>query len=287
MNFFRKLERKFGRFAIPNLMYYIIFLYGAGLLLNITSPGFYEVYLSLNAEAILHGQIWRLVTFLICPPQSSQWFVLLAIYLYYSLGTTLERVWGTFRFNVFFFMGILGHILAAFLIYFITGISLPMSPYYLNESIFLAFAFTFPDMQFLFMFLLPIKAKHLGGFYAFLLLYSFLFGGILMKIEIGVSMLNLVVFFLMTRNYRALNPREMARRQNFKKEMGKAQVQKIALTHHRCAVCGRTEQDDPDLEFRYCSKCEGNLEYCMDHLYTHRHVTKEDLEEMKKNGAGK
>ena len=156
MNFFRKLERKFGRFAIPNLMYYIIMMYAAGFVMSLFNPYFYVQYLALDAAAILRGQVWRIVTFLVCPPQSGVLFALLAMYLYYSIGSTLERVWGTFRFNMFFFMGVLGHIIAAFLVYGVTGFSVPMSPYYLNESLFLAFACTFPEMQFLLIFI-PIR----------------------------------------------------------------------------------------------------------------------------------
>lgn len=280
MNFFRKLERKFGRFAIPNLMYYIIMMYAAGFVMSLFNPYFYVQYLALDAAAILRGQVWRIVTFLVCPPQSGVLFALLAMYLYYSIGSTLERVWGTFRFNMFFFMGVLGHIIAAFLVYGVTGFSVPMSPYYLNESLFLAFACTFPEMQFLLIFI-PIRAKYLGMMYGALLVYSFLTGGIIAKIEIVVSMLNFIIFFLMTRNYRKASPKEMVRKQKFKNEMQKAQIQKISLTHHKCAVCGRTEKDDPNLEFRYCSKCAGNLEYCMEHLYTHKHVTEEELKDSK------
>ena len=135
MNFFRKLERKFGRFAIPNLMYYIIMMYAAGFVMSLFNPYFYVQYLALDAAAILRGQVWRIVTFLVCPPQSGVLFALLAMYLYYSIGSTLERVWGTFRFNMFFFMGVLGHIIAAFLVYGVTGFSVPMSPYYLNSGV--------------------------------------------------------------------------------------------------------------------------------------------------------
>ena len=205
MNFFRKLERKFGRFAIPNLMYYIIMMYAAGFVMSLFNPYFYVQYLALDAAAILRGQVWRIVTFLVCPPQSGVLFALLAMYLYYSIGSTLERVWGTFRFNMFFFMGVLGHIIAAFLVYGVTGFSVPMSPYYLNESLFLAFACTFPEMQFLLIFI-PIRAKYLGMMYGALLVYSFLTGGIIAKIEIVVSMLNFIIFFLMTRNYRKDQP---------------------------------------------------------------------------------
>ena len=284
MNFFRKLERRFGRYAIPNLMYYIIILYAIGFVMNMVNPWLYPYYFALDARAILNGQIWRLVTFLICPPASGLFLALITMYLYYSLGSTLERVWGTFRFNVFFFMGVLGHILAAFLVYFVAGMSVPMSPYFLNESLFLAFAATFPETQFWLLFF-PIRAKWFGLFVGAQLLYSFLVGGIVVKIEIGVSLLNFIVFFLMTRNYHAVSPKEIARRQNFRREVKKAEVQKIALTRHKCAVCGRTEKDDPNLEFRYCSKCAGGLEYCLDHLYTHRHVTEEELKGKKGDNA--
>ena len=90
MNFFRNLEYKYGKYAIRNLMYYIIMMYLAGILLNLINPMFYYLYLSLDAKAILSGQIWRVVTFLICPPASGILFNLIAMYLYYSLGTTLE-----------------------------------------------------------------------------------------------------------------------------------------------------------------------------------------------------
>ena len=278
MKFLRKLERNFGKYAVPNLMYYIILMYGAGIVIDLVMPGLYYQYLCLDAAAILRGQVWRLVTFLICPPSSGIFFNLIAMFLYYSLGTTLERVWGTFRFNLYFFSGILFHIIAAFVIYFLMGVSVSLTPFYLNNSLFLAFAATFPQMQFYLYGLLPIRAYWLGIFIGAEFLYEFLFGGLIARICIGLALLNFVIFFMMTRNYSKISPREIKRKQKFKSDMKTAQAEKIRLTHHKCAVCGRTEKDDPNLEFRYCSKCEGNLEYCMDHLYTHKHVTKEDLE---------
>ncbi len=278
MKFLRTLERKFGKYTIPNLMYYIILMYGAGIVIDLVMPGLYYQYLCLDAAAILKGQVWRLVTFLVCPPSAGIFFNLIAMFLYYSLGTTLERVWGTFRFNLYFFSGILFHIIAAFVIYFLTGVSVPLTPFYLNNSLFLAFAATFPQMQFYLYGLLPIRAYWLGIFIGAEFLYEFLFGGLIARICIGLAMLNFIIFFMMTRNYSKISPKEIKRKQKFKSDMQTAQAEKIRLTHHKCAVCGRTEKDDPNLEFRYCSKCEGNLEYCMDHLYTHKHVTKEDLE---------
>ena len=179
-----KMERKFGRYAIPNLMYYIVILYAVGVLVQMMAPAFYIQYLMLDARAILHGQIWRVVTFMIWPPSGSLFFNLIAIYLYYNLGMTLERVWGTFRFNVYFFMGVIGHVLAALLIYIITGQVYILTTDYLNFSLFFAFAATFPEMQFYLFFVLPIKAKYLALFDGLYFVYGFLFGGMSQRIAI-------------------------------------------------------------------------------------------------------
>lgn len=276
MTFFNKLERKFGKYAIHNLMYYIMILYAAGILVGLINPLLYPMFLALDARAVLDGQVWRLVTFLICQPGSGILFNLIAIYLYYSLGRTLESYWGAFRFNVYFFMGVIGLIIASFAIYFMTGISVPLSTYYLNNSLLLAFVVMFPNTQFYFYGVLPIKAKWLGLFYGAEFVYEFFFGGLAAQVAIGMSFLNFIVFFIITKG-KQIDPKVIKRRQEFKTKMKTAQVQKIILSRHKCSVCGRTDKDNPDLEFRYCSKCEGNREYCMDHLYTHRHVTKKDI----------
>ena len=114
MNWLDKLERKFGRYAIHNLMYYIIVLYVAGLVLQLFVPEFYYQYLCLDVPAILRGQVWRVVTFIIQPPQTSYLFMVFALYLYYMLGKSLEQTWGAFRFNLYFFAGMLFHVIAAF-----------------------------------------------------------------------------------------------------------------------------------------------------------------------------
>lgn len=162
MNWLSKLERKFGRYAIPNLMNYIILLYGGGFILQLVNPSFYYQYLSLNAAAILHGQVWRIVTFIIQPPSTSVIFVIFALYLYYMIGMQLERAWGAFRFNLYFFSGVLFHVIAALAAYLLTGVSLPLDTWYLNMSLFFAFAALYPDMQFLLFFFIPVKVKWLA-----------------------------------------------------------------------------------------------------------------------------
>ncbi|MCI9615400.1 MAG: rhomboid family intramembrane serine protease [Dorea sp.] len=288
-NWLSKLERKFGRYAVPNLMYYIIILYAAGFVLDIVNPEFYYRYLSLNAQAVLHGQLWRIVTFIIQPPSDSLVFIVFALYLYYMIGQHLEQAWGAFRFNLYFFSGMLFHVIAALLAYAVTGLILPMSIWYLNMSLFFAFAALYPDVQFLVFFMIPVKVKYLALIDALYFIYpvvqAFLpayggnaYLGIYYKanaMEAVVSLLNFLIFFLGSRNMRPYSPKQRKRKREFQQNIKRAQrpVQMYANgARHMCAICKRTELDDPNLEFRYCSKCNGNYEYCQDHLFTHTHV---------------
>lgn len=284
-----KLERRFGRYAIHNLMYYIIILYALGFVLNLLNRDFYYQFLSLDAAAILHGQIWRIVTFIIQPPSDSLIFIIFMLHLYYMIGQQLEAAWGAFRFNLYFFSGMVFHVIAALLVYMTMGISLPLSVWYLNMSLFFAFAALYPNMQFLLFFAIPVKVKYLalidGLYFAYAVLQAFLpayggsgqFGIYYKANAVGavVSILNFLIFFLGSRNMRPYSPQQIRRKREFQKNIRKAQrpVQMYPNgAKHRCAVCGRTELDDPNLEFRYCSKCAGNHEYCQVRLFTHTHV---------------
>lgn len=289
MNWISKLERKFGRYAIPNLMMYIIILYGVGFVLNLINPSFYYTYLSLDAQAILHGQIWRIFTFIIEPPSDSLIWIIFALYLYYFIGKQLEMAWGAFRFNLYFFSGVLFHVIAAILAYLITGVSLQLGTTYLNMSLFFLFAALFPDEQLYLYMIIPIKVKWLaifdGIFFVWAVIQAFLpsYGGNALygayykanALAAVVSILNFLIFFISSRHMQPYTPKQMKRKHDFKKNVRQAErpVNFYAGgARHRCAVCGRTELDDPNLEFRYCSKCNGNYEYCQDHLFTHQHV---------------
>lgn len=287
MNWINKLERKFGKYAIPNLMYYIIILYAIGFVIDLVAPSFYYSYLSLDAWAILHGQIWRIITFIIQPPSTSLLFVVFTLYLYYMIGRALENVWGTFRFNLYFFTGVILHVIAALLTYAITDVSLPMGTSYLNLSLFFAFAAVYPNHEFLLFMIIPIKVKYLalidGIYFAYTILQAFMpaygggYYGVYYKasaLSAFVSLLNFLVFFLSTRNMKKYSPKEVHRKKTYKRavKQGRANQMRPDGARHRCAVCGRTELDDVNLEFRYCSKCNGNYEYCQDHLFTHEHI---------------
>lgn len=289
MNWIEKLERRFGRYAIPNLMNYIIILYAAGFVLNLINPEFYTNYLSLDASAILRGQIWRIVTFVIDPPSNSILWIIFSLYLYYFIGRQLEMAWGAFRFNLYFFSGMLFHVIAAILAYVITGVSLQLGTGYLNLSLFFLFAALFPDTEFLLYMFIPIKVKWLalidGIYFLWTVVQAFLpvYGGNPVygvvyqanALAAVVSLLNFIVFFLSSRRMQPYTPKQMKRKHEFKKKVRSASRPNNVYANgakHRCAVCGRTELDDENLEFRYCSKCNGNYEYCQEHLFTHQHV---------------
>ena len=304
-NFLNKLERKFGKYAIPDLIRYVIFLYGAGAIIglmdSLNGTNIYYNYLCLDVNAVLHGQIWRLFTYLLEPYGFTSGggflisilFFFIKVQLFLMFGRSLEQAWGTFRFNLYFFSGYILNIVAAFILYLSP---LHASVYesgfeYIYWAMFFAFAVLNPDMQFLLYFIIPIKVKWLAVIDAVYLIYSagrnFIFGikylamGDIVAHQYGaaymsaaiaivVAMANFLIFFFATRNYARISPKDIHRRRKFKKE---ASVNKGA-PRHRCAICGRTELDDENLDFRFCSKCDGNYEYCSDHLFTHKHVKK-------------
>lgn len=286
-----KFEKKFGKYAIKNISLALILCYACGYLISWINLDFLYC-LTLNPYKILHGQIWRLVTWIIVPPEKFDFFTLIMLYFYYSIGTTLEHTWGTYRYNLYLLLGMVFTAVGAFGLmgymylfrpeviamygteYLFTILSTMFGTYYVNMSIFLAFAATFPNMQVLLFFFIPIKVKIMGIIYGALLLHQFITGygenfrTIGNRFAIAASLLNFVVFFLTSRSMIHMSSKQVKRRQEFRREVKKS----TKITRHKCAICGRTEESNPELEFRFCSKCEGNYEYCQDHLFTHTHV---------------
>lgn len=297
-----KLERRFGRYAIPDLIKYVVALYCAGAVLGMLNRDIYDNYLCLNMGAVFHGQVWRLFTFLIEPYGFSEGmsmlisiiFFLFQVNLFFLFGRSLEQAWGTFRFNMYFFSGYLLNIIAALILYLSPlHISYYNSGFqYIYWSMFFAFALLNPNMEFLLYMVLPIKVKWLAILDAVFMLYQIfgnIRGGIFYMrfyseeahaiagtcfsaaVAIVVAMANFLIYFFATRNYQRINPKEIHRRRDFRRKTT-AGGRYEGGARHRCAVCGRTELDNENLDFRFCSKCEGNYEYCSDHLFTHQHV---------------
>lgn len=189
MNLLNKLERKFGRYYISNLMLYIVI--GTGIVfafqyLFSELPLLY--FLSFNKAAILHGQIWRIISFIFIPESGNPISMVFWLYLYWMIGSSLETQWGGFNFNVYYFSGMLFAIIGGF----ITGYA---TVYYLNLSLFLAMAAVNPNMQLLLFFFLPVKMKWLAWLDAAYLIYLFIIGSWSSRLIILFSMLNFLLFF--------------------------------------------------------------------------------------------
>lgn len=284
MNFLNNLERKYGRYAIRNLPAVMIGLYVAGYILQTFSPAVLTL-LRLEPYYILRGQIWRIITWVIIPPSSLDIFTIIMLMFYFSIGQTLERTWGSFRFNVYIFMGIIFTVIGAFVLYAVYAllgmysynmviIGYYFSTYYINMSIFLAFALSYPEMQVMLYFIIPVKMKWMGVLYGVLIGYSFIRSAWPVRVAIIASLLNFIIFFFSTRNSGRISPQQIRRKAAFRQSVRSALPSGTNGARHKCAVCGRTELDDPTLEFRYCSKCDGAYEYCNDHLFTHQHIKK-------------
>ena len=275
------------RFGIPNLMRVIVIgnvaVYVLMLLTQANDANALS-FLTFNLNALLHGEVWRLVTFVFVPAYSSPFALLISLYFYYWIGSTLERQWGTAKFNLYYISGTLLTVLGVVLASLISG-----NPYltaagtgYVNLSMFFAFAFLFPDTTVLLFFILPVKMKWLayldGALFAFDIIKAIgahNWAGVVLPI---VALLNFAVFIWPEVHYL----KERAKYQNSRKtvQFRQAQQQQAKQAQqqgyrHKCAVCGRTDTDYPDLQFRYCSKCVGYHCFCQDHIFNHVHFTEE------------
>ena len=328
-DFVNRLERRFGAYAIPNLTRVIIGCYVIGYILERVNPNA-MLYMMLEPGAILRGQIWRIITWMLVPPGGSTgglgiFFTIIMLFFYLSIGSSLERAWGDFRYNLYIFGGMLISLITAFIVWGIFRAASPslaesgaldiyigmtFSTSYVVMSILLAFAATFPEVQVMLYFVIPIKMKWIGILDGCFILYDIIqdlrlifTGDVIAFIPLAAvisSLLNFVIFFFMSRDLRRFSFSEQKRKRDFKRSYaaGEAMARNRAASarggnenrgpetqktvkpqrfaRHRCCICGRTEISDPELEFRYCSKCEGSYEYCMDHLYTHTHVKASD-----------
>lgn len=282
-----RFAMKHPRFGIPNLMKFIVI--GNVLVYLLAAFAGYEAvsFLGFSWTAVAHGELWRLVTFIFMPGYYSTGDVLwlaLFLYLYYMIGTTLEREWGTAKFNLYYFSGVALTLIVgivAGLVFrtdlYITGAD------YVNLSMFFAFAMLYPDVQFLLFFFIPVKVKWLAWFDAALFAFAVarnLFTAPLMALLPVVALLNFFVFFWPRITSELAWRRSRTRHQTshqtiqFKSAIRQQKKKETQRGYrHKCAVCGRTDADHPELEFRYCSRCAGYHCFCLDHIFNHEHFT--------------
>ena len=277
MKFLTKLERKFGRYAIPNLTNYMVGCAVIGYVLSLFRGTIIQ-YLQFNPQMILSGQVWRLVTWIVCPPTGLSFFLIFTLFLYYHAGRNLEYVWGTFHYNLYIFSGLLFNVIGSLVMYFITNLSIGTGTYYIYLTTLLAYFFTFPNMEIRFSFFIPIKMKWMGYIDLALIAVDFYNIGKIeipylvwgVRLQIIFALLNFFIFMILLKNTRKISHTEKKNQKNFKSQVREQMRKQISV--HRCAICGRTKDEYPELEFRFCSKCKGNYEYCQEHLFTHSHV---------------
>lgn len=266
------------KFGIKNLMLYIVIGNIMVWLFGMMGGSSLYAALAFDAQAAFSKfQLWRLVTFVLVPGNDGIW-VLIALYFYYSIGSTLERYWGSGKFTIYYLVGMLVNILYATIMWLVFKFPIPVTATYINLSMFLAFATMFPDAMVLLFFVIPVKMKWLGMLSGALLVVSVIR---LLVMGMGlVSILPILGIF----NYllfcggwlfdyiRPSRIKQKSKTINFKKAAKQYNKEQAKKPYKRkCDVCGRTDTDFPDLEFRFCSQCAGYHCFCIDHINSHIH----------------
>jgi hypothetical protein len=272
MRLLDRLERWLGRFAVPHLTLILILcqivVYAAMFGTTATDADMRGVSvvaerLQLVPARVLEGEVWRLFSFVIIPPFENIVFAFFGWYFFWMMGTALENEWGTFRYNVFLLVGWLATVAVSFLLPYPDQ---PASPLFWQGSVFLAFAYLYPEFVIYLFFILPIRIKWL----ALLTWLGYGFGALVGNWNTRLLILAAVLNFLLFFGWEILQRMGMGRRHML------AQLHAIGARepayHHCCRICGITDRTHRDMDFRYCSKCEGSCCYCAEHLKNHEHV---------------
>jgi len=256
-----RLELKYGRFALPNLTLYLIA--GQVILYVMIQTGQIDRNAVFLAGAlVLRGEWWRVISFLLDPPVANPIFAFFAWYLFYLMGTALESRWGAFRYNLYLLIAYLLTLGVAFLMP-----SYGLTNSYIGISVFLAFAYLYPDFTLMLFFILPVRMRWLAVIIWLSLGFSVLIGAPVQRLLIAASVANFLLFFgaeLLARM------RSGQRRRHWQGQQAPQRSAQEPM--HRCTVCGITDLSHPEMDFRYCSKCEGPYGYCRDHLHDHEHI---------------
>lgn len=280
---------KHPRFGIPNLMRALVILqiivYVVDLVTELTLGMGWSWYLYFIPGYVFQGQLWRLVTWLLIPSGSNPFMMLLSSYFYYWIGTALEREWGTAKFNLFYLSGAVLSVVIGLVLALLQPAAMVFAmnlSYYLNLSIFLIIATMFGEMRVMLFFVVPIKMKWMAIVDVVFILVDAVQWFSVGAWSIALSPLaSFVNYFIFTWPFWAMKL-GMAKRKadpqviSFKKAQREAEQKAKAKETkgylHKCAVCGMTDSDDPNMEFRYCSKCDGYYCYCANHINNHVHI---------------
>jgi len=269
-------------FGIPNLMRYIVIGSAVMFFLARMTNGQALFFLAFEWGQVLRGQVWRLLSFIFVPESLEPFSLILSLYFTWFIGTMLEQEWGTPKFNLYYFFGVLLTILTGIVGHYAFGYSMILGTYYVNMSMFLAFAALYPDAQLLLLYIIPVKAKWLAwadvALFAVDVAGALFRGNFLGALLPMVALLNFLIFFwcdlmdLIDRRRGYARHRNSHQTIQFKSAVRQQRKKEAQQGYrHKCSVCGRTDTDCPDLEFRYCSKCAGYHCFCIDHIYNHEH----------------
>ena len=278
---------KHPNFGIPNLMKIIVFgqiaVYLVNMLTYVMFAQNFVGYLQFVPALILNGQVWRLVTWVVVPNASSPFMLLLTCYFYYWIAAMLEREWGTARFTLFYLGGmvlsvVLGMALGLGQMNLTHTIASLNLSYHLNLSISLVLAVLYGEMQVLLFFVVPVKMKWMALIDVVLVIVDmvdlFKLGYWMLALVPLASFINFFIFTWPFWQAKLGIVRHKTDPKVIHFKQAQKQAQETKGYHHKCAVCGITDADDPDMEFRYCSKCDGYYCYCANHINNHVHMHK-------------
>ena len=269
------------RFGVQRLMLYIVvgnvLVYLVGMM--DTSGTFYGL-LYFDPAQFCHGQLWRLFTYPLVPEQNGILWVAIALYFYYFIGSSLEQAWGAGKFTIYYISGVLLTAVYSLLVYLIFRVDVVVSATFVNLSMFFAFATLWPEQRVLLFYIIPVKVKWLAwldvALYGYDMLRCFVSGrvaaGFVPLVGIGAYLL-----FCGSWLFDSLRPssaRKKAKVIHFKQAVKKGeQTHSTQTLERRCAVCGKRAAEHPELEFRYCSRCQGYHCFCQEHINNHIHFT--------------
>ncbi len=265
IHFLNRIQHKYK--GIPNLMKGIVI--GSVIVYLLGYFGVRTVQLlGLFPEQVMNGEIWRVVSFVFLMPVGNLLFAAFVFYFYYLVGSALEQEWGSLVFTAYYGCNILLTVLISLL----GGIPVT-SAASINLSLFLAFGYLFPDYTILLFMFIPIKMKYLAWFYGVYTLYqAIVIPGIFGKLLVLTGLITFVLFFYSELYQKIQNHSSIQKNRRKFQTAKSASNNHLRIIRHQCEICKRTELDDPNLEFRYCSGCDGYHEYCLEHLGTHVHI---------------
>ncbi len=275
--FHRAIDRfcaRHPRFGVPNLMLFVVIGTAVVYVFSAMTHGAILPYLHFDVPSVLRGQVWRLVTFLFIPMDDGLLWLALSLYFYYFIGSTLERNWGTGKFTLFYISGALLTMVYGIGMSLLGYSGVYLSSSFINLSMFFAFAMLFPDMRVMLFFFIPIKMKWLAYLDAALFLFNLILSPFPANLLPLVALLNVFVFCWPQFRYLFRRKKRTPETVNFRKESARVKREQAQQTYrHKCAVCGKTDTDFPNLQFRYCSRCQGFHCFCEEHINSHVHFT--------------